>query len=154
MGCTNLANLLLARSIARQREIGLRAALGASGNRLIQQLLTESAILGIVGGVLGVGLAWTSFAFLKQLIPTDLSSTISLSINREVLGFVLIISLLSSVLFGLVPALRLSRSNLNSALKEGARGSIGPRHDRPGTGLVAGEIALSLLLLVVGEDYC
>jgi predicted permease len=150
IGCANLANLLLARSIARQREIGLRAALGASGSRLVQQLLTESALLGIGGGVLGIGLAWTSFAFLKHLIPTDLSSTISLSMNLEVLGFVLLVSLVSSVLFGLAPALRLSRSDLNTALREGARGSIGPRHNRLGTALVAGEIALSLLLLVGG----
>jgi predicted permease len=150
IGCANLANLLLARSVARQREIGLRAALGASGSRLVRQLLTESALLGIGGGLFGIGMAWTSFAFLEHLIPTDLSSTISLSMNLEVLGFVLVVSLLSSVAFGLTPALRLSKGDLNRALREGGRGSFGPRHNRLGAALVAGEIALCVLLLVGG----
>jgi putative ABC transport system permease protein len=148
IACANLANLLLARSVARQREIGLRAALGASSNRLIRQLLTESALLGICGGVLGIGLAWTSFVFLKRLIPPDLSSTISLSMDLDVLGFVLLVSVFSSVLFGLAPALRLSNSDLNTALREGARGSVGAQDNKLGAALVVGEIALSLLLLV------
>lgn len=146
IACANLANLLL----ARQREIGLRAALGASGSRLVRQLLTESALLGISGGLHGIGLAWASFAFLEHLIPADLSPTISLSMNLEVLGFVLLVSLFSSVLFGLAPALRLSNSDLNTALREGARGSFAPRHNKLGATLVAGEIALSVLLLVGG----
>jgi putative ABC transport system permease protein len=151
IGCANLANLLLSLSVARQREIGLRAALGASGSRLVRQLLTESALLGLGGGLFGIGLAWTSFAFLKHLIPTDLSSTTSLSMNLEVLSFVLVVSLLSCVAFGLVPALRLSpKGDLNSALREGGRGSAGTRHNKLGAGLVAGEIALSVLLLVGG----
>jgi predicted permease len=150
IACANLANLLLARSAARQREIGVRTALGASGGRLIRQLLTESTLLGISGGVLGIGLAWASFAFLKHLIPADLSTTISLSMNFEVLGFVLLVSFFCSVLFGLAPALRLSKSDLNTALREGGRGSAGPRHNKLGATLVVGEIALSLLLLVGG----
>ena len=150
IACANLANLLLARSMARQREIGLRAALGASGNRLIRQLLTESALLGISGGLSGICLAWACSAFLKQLIPSDLSTTISLSMNLEVLGFVFFVSLFSSVLFGLAPALRLSKGDLNMALREGARGSFGPRHNRLGAALVTGEIALCVLLLVGG----
>ena len=150
IGCANLANLLLARSVARQREIGLRATLGASGSRLVLQLLTESALLGIGGGLFGIGLAWTSFAFLEHLIPADLSSTISVSMNLEVLSFVLVVSLLSSVAFGLAPALRFSKGDLNTFLREGPRGSAGPRHNRLGAALMAGEIALSLLLLVGG----
>ena len=150
IACANLANLLLARSIARQREIGLRAALGASSSRLIRQLLTESALLGICGGVLGIGLAWTSFDFLKHLIPPDLSPAISLSMNLEVLGFVLFVSLFSSVLFGLAPVLRLSNNDLNTVLREGARGRVGPQDNKLGSALVAGEIALSVLLLVGG----
>jgi predicted permease len=150
IACANLANLLLARSVTRQREIGLRAALGASGSRLIRQLLTESALLGICGGVLGIGLASASFAFLKHLIPPDLSSSISLSMNIKVLEFVLLVSLFSSVLFGLAPALRLSSSDLNTALRTGVRGSIGPQNNKLGAALVAAEIALSVLLLVGG----
>src|SRR5215469_10791174 len=150
IACVNLANLLLSRTIVRQREIGVRAALGASGTRLIRQMLTESALLGICGGLLGIGTAWASFAFLKHLIPADLSTTISLSLNPDVLGFAFLVSLLSSLLFGLAPALRLSRRDLNRALREGARGTSGPTHTKLGGILVAGEIALSLLLLVGG----
>jgi putative ABC transport system permease protein len=150
IACANLANLLLSRSIARHREIGLRAALGASATRLILQLLTESGLLGMCGGVLGIGVAWMSFAFLKHLIPTDLSTTVSLSLNLEVLGFALLISLLSSLLFGLAPALRLATSDLNRSLREGASGNGGPRHNKLGSVFVAGEIALSLVLLVGG----
>lgn len=150
IACANLANLLLARSISRRREIGLRAALGASSNRLIRQLLTESALLGICGGVFGIGLAWASFAFLQHLIPPDLSSTISLSMNLKVLGFVLLVSLFSSVLFGLAPALRLSKSDLNTSLRTGARASVGPENSKLGGALLTAEIALSLLLLVGG----
>ena len=150
IGCANLANLQLARSTARQREIGLRASLGAGRGRLVQQLLTESTLLGFCGGALGVAFAWVSFAFLKLLIPADLSSTLSLSMNVDVLGFAFLVSVVSSILFGLAPALRLSGADLTTALREGARGSVGPRHNNLGTALVAGEIALSLLLLVGG----
>lgn len=147
LGCANLANLLLARSIARQREIGLRAALGASRNRLLRQLLTESVLLAICGGVLSIGLACASFASLKHLVPADLSSTVSPALNVEILAFAFLVSLVNGILFGLAPAVQLSGSSLNVALREGARGSMGPRHNKLGMVLVTGEIALSLLLL-------
>jgi putative ABC transport system permease protein len=150
IGCANLANLLLSRSAVRQREIGLRAALGASGTRLLRQLLTESALLAMSGGALGIGAAYISFPFLKRLIPADLSSTISLSLNLEVLGCTLLVSLLSGLLFGLAPALRLLRSDLNMALREGSRGCGTPRQHRLGSLLVAAEIALCLVLLAGG----
>lgn len=150
ISCANLANLLLSRSIVRRRELGVRAALGASGARLIRQLLTESALMGICGGMAGVAAAWTSFTFLKRLIPAELSSTISLSLNFEVLAFAVLVSLTSSFLFGLAPALQLSGSDLNRSLREANRGNAGPRQNKFGNILVASEMALSVLLLVGG----
>lgn len=148
IACANVANLLLSRAAGRQREIGLRIALGANRNRIIWQLLTESALLAIAGGVLGILLAEGTFAFLKNLIPEDLSQTVSLSLNLPVLGFAILVSLGSSFLFGLVPALQTSRVDLNDALKEGGRGSTGSKHKRLGNVFVVVEVALSLMLLI------
>ena len=147
ISCANVANLLLVRAAARRREIALRAALGAGRSRIIGQLLTESGLLSIAGGILGACLAVASFGLLKYLIPADLAHSVSLRFNLPVFLFTMLICLASSFLFGLAPALQISKTDLNEALREGARGSSASRQ-MLGSAFVAGEVALSLVLLV------
>jgi putative ABC transport system permease protein len=148
IACANIANLLLSRAAGRQREIAVRTALGADRGRIIRQLLTESALLAVVGGMLGVILANWCFNFLKNLIPADLALTVSLKLDFRVLTFAVLVSLMSSFLFGLAPALQVSKVDLNDVLKEGGRGSAGSRRRTFRNLLVVGEVALSLMLLV------
>jgi putative ABC transport system permease protein len=148
IACANIANLLLSRATGRQREIAVRTALGAGRTRIVRQMLTESALLAIGGGLLGILLADWCFEFLKNLIPEDLSRTVSLTLDLRVLGFAVAISLLSSFLFGMAPALQVSTLDLNDVLKEGGRGSVGSRRRIFRNLLVVGEVALSLMLLV------
>jgi putative ABC transport system permease protein len=147
IACANVANLLLSRAAARRREIALRAALGAGRSRILRQLLTESALLSIAGGIFGICVAVASFAFLKHLIPADLFYSATLHFNVKAFAFAILVCLASSVLFGLAPALQISKTDLNEALREGARGSTATRQ-LLGSAFVAGEIALSLMLLV------
>ncbi len=148
IGCANIANLLLARAAGRQREIAMRMALGARRGRILCQLLTESALLALTGGLFGIMLANWCFNFLRALIPEDLSGTVSLALDFRVLGFAVLVSLVSSLFFGLAPALQVSRVDLNDVLKEGTRGASGSRHKTLRNLLVVGEVALSLMLLV------
>ena len=149
IACANVANLLLARGEGRQRELAVRAALGARRNRVIRQLLTESVVLGVGGGLLGIGLATVVVRAMGDLLPDSLPALLTsrISIDPTVLGFTLVLSILTGLIFGFVPALRSSRPDLVSTLKEGGRG--GSSGDRRGirSALVVVEVGLSLLLL-------
>ena len=148
IACANLANLLVARGISRQREVAVRAALGASRWRLIRQLLTETTIISVAGGVCGVLLAyWGLRALLK--LPQNFIAADQATLDTRVLLFALATSLLTGWLFGLAPAFQLVRPKLQSFLKEGGRGSgEGARWNRVRGGFVVFQVALSLILLV------
>src|SRR5262249_22170124 len=128
IACSNVANLLLARGVSRQKEIGVRVALGAGRARIIRQLLMESLVLAVVGGGLGLLLAWQGTALLVALSPPDLFGPATVKINSTVLFFTLGVSLLTGIVFGLLPAFEGTRVDLHAALKEGGKNvGGGPR---------------------------
>ncbi len=150
IACANVANLLLARASARQREFAVRMAIGASRIRIVRQLLTESLLLSILGAVGGFLLALAGSRLLIRLISTASDPLeIDLSPDLRVFGFTIAAALLTAILFGLAPALRATRVELEQALKENARNAVaGSSHFNLGKALIAGQVALSLVLLV------
>jgi len=152
IACANVANLLLTRSLTRQKEVGIRVALGASRWRVIRQLLTESVLLSLAGGVVGLLLAyWGTSALVSMLPPNQISALPflqTLKIDVGMLAFSFGLSVLTGIIFGLAPALQSSRLELSGVLKEGGRNTSGSVSQRLRSGLVMTEIALAVVLLV------
>ncbi len=149
IACANVANLLLARAAVRQKEIALRLALGADRARLTKQLLVESVMLSLLGGVVGLGFAYAGLHVLTRFIPHDIAHADTIAIDGKVLVFTFIIAIVTGFIFGLAPASQASHFNLNEALKEGGRDSgAGVRGKRLRSSLVIAEVAVSVILLV------
>lgn len=149
IACSNLANLLLSRTSARRKEMAIRAALGASRKRLVTQLLVETGLLAMLGGALGLFLAWQGTALLARLGPQTLPRAHEIDIDGRVLAFTLVASAAAALIFGLIPALQASKVDLNEALQgTGKGGTDAGKREGTRSLLVVSEIALSLVLLV------
>ncbi len=149
IACANVANLLLVSAAARQKEMAIRTALGASRMRVIRQLLTESLILAFAGGAIGLLLALWGVALMMKLLPHDFPRVGEINLDWRVLAFTLLASVLTGILFGLAPALQTSKTDVQESLKESGRSSSGGRrHNRLRNLLIVGEVALSVVLLV------
>jgi putative ABC transport system permease protein len=148
IACVNIANLLLARASGRGREIAVRMALGAMRGRVIRQLLTESILLASLGGMLGILLGVWGVSALVALAPGGAPRLDEVGLDGTVLAFAAGLTLVTGIIFGLVPALQVSRPELTPALREGARGSAGPAGHRARRSLIVAEVALALVLLI------
>lgn len=150
IGCANLANLALARGVAREREVAVRAALGASRWRLVRQFLTENVLVSVCGGMLGIGIGFATMKYLQTLVPVNnLPREADIAMDTRVLLFALAISVLTGLLFGLAPALQATSPDLASSMKDGGRGaSAGMARRRLRDVLVVAEISLAFVLLV------
>src|SRR6266849_5407395 len=149
IACANIANLLLTRATSRAREIAVRTTLGAGRTRIVRQLLSETAVLGLLGGATGIGLAYWGVRGLSSLLPPSLPQVNAIRVDGLVLGFALLLSAVASCAFGLAPALFAANSNLQASLREGGGRSGESRNRRRARSLLAaGEIALAMVLLV------
>jgi putative ABC transport system permease protein len=147
IACANVANLMLVRATARQKEMAIRTALGASRLHIVRQLLTESVLLAIGGGVLGLLLGWWGVGLLTRLLPKDFPRFEEIHLDFAVLGFTALVSLVTGIVFGFAPAWQVSKTDVHESLKENARGATGIRN-RLRSLFVVAEVALSLVLLV------
>jgi predicted permease len=147
IGCVNIANLLLARAAGRQREFAIRQSLGAARGRLIRQLLTESVLLAVAAGIVGVACAAWGLRLLLYLVPSKVPRVEEIGVDARVLIFAFAICVITGVLFGLVPALQSSGFQIAGSLKESARGSGGRKQSRTSSALVTAEFAICLILM-------
>jgi predicted permease len=147
IACVNVANLLLSRAAVREREIALRTAIGAGRGRLIRQLLTESAVLASIGGVLGIAVAWAGLRALISVAPPELPRLADITLNWTVVGFSFAAAFVTGLIFGLMPALQISRAGMGNALKEGGRGASAGIGRLVRRTLVVVQVALALVLL-------
>ena len=149
IGCANVANLLLASGASRHKEIAIRTALGASRWRVMRQLFTESTMLALTGGAVGLLIAFWGLAAITKLLPTDFPRLNEIHIDLRILGFTFVASVLTGILFGLAPALQISRADVQDTIKETGRGTSGSRRQsRFRQALIVVEVALSVVLLV------
>ncbi len=148
IACANIGNLLLARSAARQREVAIRAAIGASPGRVLRQILVEALVLSVAGGAVGLALARWSLSGLQVMVPESLAGVVELKLDGRVLAFTAGLSILSGILFGLAPALQLSRASISSALKQVGRSSPASRGGRLRDILVVCEMSIALVLVI------
>lgn len=149
IACVNVANLLLARAASRQKEIALRTAIGAGRTQLVKQLLTESALLSLLGGAFGLALAWTVLRFCASYVPPGLAGAASFALDGRALVFTLLLCALATLLAGLVPAFQMTRPDLAGTLREGTRagaGTAGSRRTR--SALVVAEVAVAVVVLI------
>jgi len=148
IGCANVSNLLLARATSRQKEVAVRSALGASRIRLVRQFVSESLVLALAGGALGVLITSWGISLLKLILPLNFPRTTAIHLDGPVLIFTVLASAATSLIFGLVPAFQASRTHLTESLKEGERETEGFRRHHLRSFLVVSEIALALILLI------
>jgi len=148
IACGNIVNLLLVRNAGREREVAVRTALGASSWQLSRQLLTESMLLSLAGGALGLILAVGGLRFLMAFVPADLGVLRESGLNSKVLGFTAAVCVATGIICGLLPALRTLRANLAGVLKQGSKGTSATGHRRTHNALVISEIAMALVLLI------
>jgi len=145
MACANVANLMLAKAASREREMAIRAALGATGKRIIAQLLMESILIGVLAGIAGLGIAYGSLRALTLVLPADTPRLADIGLHWHVFLFAGLVSVLTGVFFGLVPALKMASPNLQQTLRSGSLSVLGKGVTfRVSMALVVGQIALSL----------
>ena len=148
IACADVANLLLAQGLSRRKEVAIRMAMGASAGRVVRQMLAEGIVLALLGSLAGLALAYGGLRLLVAFHPTNLPRLDEVGIDVRVLFFTLLLSLLTGVLFSLIPALQSLRTEATAQLKESSRGSVGPRHARAQGIFVAAEVAVALVLLI------